>query len=42
MKTFLSRNAEWLGGEFYLAADEMIDQAWSEGRIAAKSASNGD
>jgi hypothetical protein len=42
MKTFLARNAEWLGGEFYLAADEMIDQAWSEGRIAAKAASNGD
>lgn len=35
MKRHLARNAEWLGGEFYLASDAEIDTAWRLGREAA-------
>lgn len=37
MKLHLSKNAKWLGGEFYLASDEVIDRAWEIGVIASRS-----
>lgn len=36
MKIYLAHNADWLGGEFYLATSAGIDAAWSEGCRAAK------
>lgn len=35
MKRHLARHAEWLGGEFYLATEAVIDAAWVAGREAA-------
>lgn len=35
MKCYLRDNAEWLGGEFYLVADEDIEAAWQAGCQAA-------
>lgn len=35
MKTFLSQNAEWLGGEFYLATKSDVETAWKLGQEAA-------
>lgn len=35
MKYYLASHAEWLGGEFYLASDADIDQAWHLGCQAA-------
>lgn len=37
MKLFLAQNAEWLGGEFYLATKEQIEEAWQLGNSAAGS-----
>lgn len=37
MKHHLARNAEWLGGEFYLATEANIEAAWLAGREAALS-----
>ncbi len=36
MKNYLAKNAEWLGGEFYLATDSQINTAWQEGNLTAK------
>ena len=38
MKRYLATNAEWLGGEFYLASREDIDGAWEEGCRASAEA----
>lgn len=38
MKRHLSRHADWLGGEFYLAGADAIEQAWAAGRLAAREA----
>ena len=35
MKLFLSKNGRHLGGEFYLASEEVIAKAWANGRNAA-------
>jgi hypothetical protein len=35
MKIFLRDNAVWFGGEFYLATDEIISEAWAIGKRAA-------
>lgn len=37
MKKLLTSDAEWLGGEFYLAGRTEIDAAWRDGLAAAKS-----
>ncbi|WP_417308038.1 hypothetical protein [Devosia sp.] len=37
MKRYLATHADWLGGEFYLASEEMIEAAWQAGCDAAKS-----
>lgn len=36
MKRFLASNAEWLGGEFYLASEGQIEEAWQLGFRASK------
>ena len=36
MKWHLAREAEWLGGEFYLAPPKVMDGAWALGRDAAR------
>ena len=38
MKTFLAKNARWLGGEFYMTSNTVIEEAWRIGREAALSA----
>lgn len=35
MKRYLAQNAEWLGGEFYLAQTTEINEAWQVGHEAA-------
>ena len=35
MKRHLARNAEWLGGEFYLTSEAEIELAWRLGHEAA-------
>lgn len=36
MKDELEKNCRWLGGEFYLADETQIDDAWAKGRSAAR------
>lgn len=36
MKLYLAKHSEWLGGEFYLASDDVVEAAWSSGCNAAK------
>lgn len=31
----LARQSEWLGGEFYLATDDQVEEAWKSGHNAA-------
>jgi hypothetical protein len=38
MKQHLAQHAEWLGGEFYLASQEVIKSAWALGCAASKHA----
>ena len=38
MKNYLEKKAEWLGGEFYLAKKQDIDEAWRLGCQAAREA----
>ena len=37
MKRFLGANAKWLGGEFYLASEDQVEEAWRVGNEAALS-----
>lgn len=36
MKRHLAANADWLGGEFYLASEDVIETAWQKGCEAAE------
>lgn len=36
MKRYLAANSKHLGGEFYLATESAIEQAWRLGHAAAK------
>lgn len=35
MKCYLAEHAKWLGGEFYLATEKVIKEAWREGQRAS-------
>lgn len=37
MKQYLKESAKWLGGEFYLASESVIEKAWRLGQAALKS-----
>lgn len=37
MKRYMAKAADWLGGEFYLASEAVMDEAWRLGKAAAQS-----